>query len=152
VQVDAWEANKSREKEARQLRKGQAAKRRTQRAIAAGKLLSDTAEMQTAHGSVVVDAAVLLGTALTAACEDYLAFDVPDGRVYVKRTRLVHARKALRGHLDVAAWLDRDGVHIRWRGGLGGLNFISVRKARDNAHKLSAAFVVDLRNVEAKAA
>ena len=57
---------------------------------------------------------------------EYIGFEgVTAEPVYVAKKKLRQIRKALRHFVDVQAWLDADGLHIRWSGGNGGLNLRS---------------------------
>lgn len=114
------------------------------------------------HTYFRVDPSVLLGTALTQAPALYLAFDVlqptvacatwqirEPKRVKVRRQKLVQARQALRGHLrlgTVEAWIDTDGVHLRWKDRQGGLDFLDASTAYGHEQRrLEDCFAVDLQ-------
>lgn len=43
--------------------------------------------------------------------------------ISVRRAALSRARAPLRQFLDIAAFVDEAGLHLRWRCGYGGLNF-----------------------------
>ena len=88
---------------------------------------------------VEVDADLLLGD-LLADRSQYISFDLGEARVPILRATLVSARAPLRNFIDVAAYLDERGLHIRWRGGRGGFNF------RPRVEERGAAVLdVDLR-------
>lgn len=147
--------------------KTQRLRARVKRASAAAQQLRETAfegwtEGVLRHSYFRVDPAVLLGTALTEAPTLYLGFDVlqpavacgrwrlrEPKRVKVKRQKLVQTRKAIRRHLrsgSVEAWIDTEGVHLRWNDGRGGLDFVDASTAYGHeARKLDDCFVVDLR-------
>lgn len=88
---------------------------------------------------VVLDAGLLLGP-VSAGPHDYLAFDLDAVRVAVPRRPMARGRVVLRGFLDLAAFVDASGLHLRWRAGRGGLNIRPQLPRRDD-HLL----LVDLR-------
>jgi hypothetical protein len=74
----------------------------------------------------VLDTDVLLGDLLIAdRSKKYVAFAGSDFTTTVER-RVLHQSASLRRlFIDVAAYVDAGGVHIRWRGGRGGFNWRS---------------------------
>lgn len=88
---------------------------------------------------VVLGAGLLLGPA-SAGTHEYIAFELEAVRLAVPRRLLARARVVLRGLLDLAAYVDAAGLHLRWRGGRGGLNIRPQLPRRDD-HVL----LVDLR-------
>lgn len=72
---------------------------------------------------IELDADVLLGELLADKRKKYISFELPAGRVSILRSALTKARGPLRVFIDVAAYVDDRGLHLRWRGGHGGLNF-----------------------------
>lgn len=87
-----------------------------------------------------VDPELLLGDLLVDKKVKYVSFELAEARVPVLRTALARARSPLRNFIDTAASIDTQGVHLRWRGGRGGLNFHPQVEER-GAHVLH----VDLR-------
>lgn len=75
------------------------------------------------HGDgIELDADVLLGALLADSSKKYISFELPGARVPVLRAALAKARVPLRTFIDVTAYVDGQGLHLRWRGGRGGLN------------------------------
>lgn len=91
------------------------------RACAAARQLVETSRRRI--DLVELDADLLLGALLADGSRRYIAFEVPGARVPVLRVALVRARAPLRNFIDVAAYVDERGLHLRWRGGHGGINF-----------------------------
>lgn len=94
---------------------------RAERACAAARQLVDTSRR--CIDRVELDADLVFGALLADASKTYIAFELPGSRVPVLRGALVRARAPLRNFIDVAAYVDEQGLHLRWRGGHGGLNF-----------------------------
>ncbi len=88
---------------------------------------------------VVLDVDVLLGDVL-AGTHKYIGIELETVRVPVLRHMLVRARGALRGFLDLAAFVDERGLHLVWRAGRGGLNLLPQRQERG-----AATLLIDLR-------
>lgn len=88
---------------------------------------------------VVVDAGLLLG-AVSGGSHDYFAFELEAVRVAVPRRPVARGRVVLRGFLDLAAYVDATGLHLRWRAGRGGLNIRPQLPRRDER-----ILLVDLR-------
>lgn len=88
---------------------------------------------------VVLDADVLLGD-LLAGRQKYIALDLESARIPVLRHVLVRARGALRGFLDLSAFVDEGGLHLVWRAGRGGLNLRAQPEERG-----ASVLAVDLR-------
>lgn len=82
-----------------------------------------------ADGRVHMDPPLLLGLVLADPGAKYLALHVDETVVAVPRTTLLQARRALRGFSDLNIWIDTSGLHLRWRGGKGGLN-LRAREVR----------------------
>jgi hypothetical protein len=76
----------------------------------------------TEHGAVL-DTDLLLGDVLVDREKKYIAFGGEDFTVAVERDTLARAAMVRRIYIDVAACVDADGVHVRWRGGRGGYNW-----------------------------
>ena len=76
----------------------------------------------TEHGAVL-DTDLLLGDVLADREKKYIAFKGEDFTVAVERDTLARAAMVRRIYLDVAACVDADGLHVRWRGGRGGYNW-----------------------------
>ena len=69
-----------------------------------------------------IDADLLLGDLLADSSKKYISFELPGARVPIARISLAKARAPLRNFIDLGAYIDESGVHLRWRGGCGGLN------------------------------
>lgn len=111
---------------------------REQRSAAAVHQLIATARRR-ADG-IELDAAQLLGGLLADNAKKYISFELLGARVPVLRTTLAKARVPLRNFIDVAAYVDERGIHFRWRGGRGGLNFCPQVEERE-----AEVLYVDLR-------
>lgn len=88
---------------------------------------------------VVLDVDLLFGD-LLAGRQKYIALDLGPARIPVLRHVLVRARGALRGFLDLSAFVDEGGLHLVWRAGRGGLNLRPQPEERG-----ASALHVDLR-------
>ena len=97
------------------------------RAERAAARLADSARHESDR--VVLDVDVFLGDVL-AGTHEYITMENESLRVSVLRHTLVKARAALRGFLDLAAYVDERGLHLVWRGGRGGLNLLPQREER----------------------
>ena len=71
----------------------------------------------------VLDTDLLLGDVLVDREKKYVTFKGEDFTVAVERDTLARAAMVRRIYLDVAACVDADGLHVRWRGGRGGYNW-----------------------------
>lgn len=94
---------------------------RTERVAAASRQLIATSRPRA--GSIELDAKLVLGGLLADNTKKYIAFELIEGRIPILRAALVRTRAALRSFEDVTAFVDLHGLHFRWRGGIGGLNF-----------------------------
>jgi ElaB/YqjD/DUF883 family membrane-anchored ribosome-binding protein len=74
---------------------------------------------------VVVDADVVLGNLLADAGSRHVAFMLPEAIAAVETALLRRCRILPRTHIDIASFVDKDGVHFRWKGGKGALNLRS---------------------------
>lgn len=111
---------------------------RAERAAAAARQLIATSRQRADWFEI--DAELLLGDLLADNSKKYLSFELPGARVPVLRCALTKARVLLRSFIEVAAYADERGLHLRWRGGHGGLNF------RPQVEERGAAVLhVDLR-------
>jgi hypothetical protein len=72
---------------------------------------------------VELDADLILGDVLADTEKKYVSFEIAGARVPVHRGALARARAPLRNFMDLAAYVDEGGLHLRWRAGHGGLNF-----------------------------
>jgi hypothetical protein len=125
---DPWEQEKAAAKRARADKRDANARRKATRAAEAIGELWATAEWSGAR--LDVDANVLLGAAMMGAPAKWLAFTNtgtapcdPDRGFELSELRAV--KMALRGWLgraEVKAWFEGGKLHLRWRGGLGGLD------------------------------
>ena len=71
----------------------------------------------------MLDTDLLLGDVLADRQRKYIAFNGEAFTVAVERDTLARAAMVRRIYLDVAACVDADGLHVRWRGGRGGYNW-----------------------------
>ena len=105
------------------------------------------------EGRAHVDERVLLSRELLAARRKHTLYIADDFEVGTRRDLVVDARAALSGFLDCGAYIDRDGVHLTWRGGRGRLDLYPQKLT---PFERSAALVVSLpsppRAVEVRAA
>jgi len=85
-----------------------------------------------------LDVQLLLDAGLTAAGVDHVRFEGNGLDVAIAKRTLVDLRRHLPRFPDLGAYVDVGGLHLRWRGGLGQLNF-SPQKC------LPTATVVPLR-------
>jgi len=76
---------------------------------------------RTSHGAVHLSVAALFRVNVNAS-RALLGFEFRGRVVHVRRTLLKKTRRALRYRGDVWAFLDEHGLHLRWRGGRGGLD------------------------------
>jgi hypothetical protein len=86
----------------------------------------------------VLDVDLLLGDLLADREKKYVEFKGPDFTTAIERGLLARTALVQRLFIDVAAYVDADGLHVRWRGGRGGYNW----RARfvppvDRAHVLT---------------
>lgn len=92
------------------------------RALVAARTLHDRARCQ--DGAVVLEPGLLLGDLLADRKRPHVLFALHDGSTVAVRTGdLVATAKVLRHRPDLATFVDLGGIHIRWRGGRGGLNW-----------------------------
>lgn len=116
---------------------GQASER-SQRAAEAARALSVSARHR--GGRIDLDGALLLGDLLADGTTKFISFDLPTGRVSIARAILLRARGALRDVSGITAAVDERGLHLGWRHGRGGLNFLPHLPEHE-----TASLVVDLR-------
>lgn len=91
---------------------------------------------------LVLDSDRVLGGLLTHQGTEYIGFAVPTAEpMLFARSLLVRARILPRLFLDVACFVDRHGLHFRWRGGRGALD---LRPERHRPYPLRNALVVTL--------
>lgn len=96
---------------------------REQRALTAAHQLVVTAHWLDV--GVELDPRVLLGDLLADRGKPWIGLLVDGAHVIVSRARLRRAALALRPFADQSAFVDTQALRLRWRGGLGGLNFSS---------------------------
>lgn len=89
---------------------------------------------------IELDAEILLGDLLADGGMKYVAFELPRARVLLLRGTLLKVRAPLRNFIDLAAYVDEHGLHFRWHGGRGGLNFRPRNEERG-----AEVLLVDLR-------
>ncbi len=76
----------------------------------------------TEHGAVL-DTDLLLGDVLADRRKKYIAFTGEGFTTAVERDTLARTASLRRVFIDVAAYVDAEGLHVRWRGGRGGYNW-----------------------------
>ena len=126
--ADPWAEEQAAKKAARADKRDANAKRKATRAAEAIGELWATAEWSGAR--LDVNANVLLSAALMGAPGKWMAFvnvDTDAGQVDrgFELSELRAVKRALLGWLDVGeveAWFEGGKLHLRWRGGLGGLD------------------------------
>jgi hypothetical protein len=95
-------------------------------ALAAAQQLAVTAVWR--DGAAVLDVRVLLGELLVDTTQKYIRLDATSFssrfQVSLPRSLLVNVAKEVGARPDPGAWVDEAGLHLRWKEGLGGLNFI----------------------------
>jgi hypothetical protein len=132
----AWSDEQAARRAERKVKAETNAKHRQQAAAEAAGALWTTAEWQ--GSELHVDASVLLGTALTSAPAKWLAWHncttAPAGTtdLGIERSKLAAARRVLRPfRAGLRAWFADGALHLRWRGGLGGLDLILSSVPKD---------------------
>ncbi|MDI1450835.1 hypothetical protein [Polyangium sp. 6x1] len=105
----------------------QEARRAERAAQIAGSAAEHLARTAVWHeGRAHLDPSILFGAILADVGHKFIAFH--GGRAFevrMLRHTLWNAGEALSGHDDLAAWVDAEGLHFRWKNGRGGLNFLS---------------------------
>lgn len=99
---------------------------------------------------IYLDPGILFGALLADTSCRYIAFCIySEAEVRIRRPYLVQVAEVLtRQYDDLGAWLDNHGLHIRWKGGRGGLNLISQRiSARDMGFGLRIRFTPHVESV-----
>ena len=71
----------------------------------------------------VLDTDLLLRDVLADRDKKYITFTGPDFTTAIERETLARTASLRRVFIDVAACVDADGLHVRWRGGRGGFNW-----------------------------
>lgn len=71
----------------------------------------------------VLDVDTLLGELLADKTRKYIVFGLPGSNVAIDRCTLAQVAWLRRMFMDLAAWVDDDGLHFRWRGGRAGFNW-----------------------------
>jgi len=105
---------------------------RRERALVAAERL--VAGVRWLDAGVELEPRVLLGDLLADTAKPWLSLVVDGSDVVVSRARLRRAALALRPFGDTRALVDSQALRLRWRGGLGGLNFNSqVQHVRDDS-------------------
>lgn len=110
--------------------------RATEEAGAAAREIARTARW--AGGKAHLDVAIVTGPLLVKP--GHICFVVDETEVVVPVRLLRRAARATSVFVDRTAHVDRDGFHLRWRGGRGGLSFWSQRVSKQE--RLDATTVV----------
>jgi hypothetical protein len=105
----------------REMDRERAALEGTELAVRAATTLGRT--VRWAELGAVLDTDLLLGDVLADRAKRYIAFNGPDFTTTVERGTLARTSSLRRFFIDVAAWVDAGGLHVRWRGGRGGYNW-----------------------------
>ena len=80
---------------------------------------------------VVLDVDVLLGDLLADPRCRTVAFKLPTVTVCITTGVLRRARPLKRVYIDLACCVDETGLHLRWKGGRGALNFYPTKTVSD---------------------
>jgi hypothetical protein len=97
-------------------------RRRAEVSIRAAHTLGATTRWM--EGRAVLEVDLLLGDLLADKRVKFVVFEEEDQvSITVARWMLADVRPLRRIHLDLVAWVDGEGVHFRWRGGRGALNW-----------------------------
>jgi len=97
--------------------------RRRQRSLEAAERLGATATWTPDLGAEL-DSDVLLGELLADRTRRWIAFTTAEAVATIIPRPLIAAAVPLRRiHIDLACWVDSQGLHFRWRGGRGGYNW-----------------------------
>jgi hypothetical protein len=105
----------------REMDRERAALEDTELAVRAATTLGRTVRW-TERGAVL-DTDLLLGDVLADREKKYIAFTGPDFTTAIERDTLTRTASLRRMYIDVAACVDAEGIHVRWRGGRGGYNW-----------------------------
>jgi hypothetical protein len=112
---------------ARDHRVQQDLERRRQRSLEAAERLGARATWTPDLGAEL-DIDVLLGELLADRTKRWIAFTTAEAVATIIPRPLIAATAPLRRiHLDLACWVDPGGLHLRWKGGKGGLNLYSLQ-------------------------
>ena len=95
--------------------------RRVERSVRAAGLLGDSVRWTELGG--VLDIDTLFGDLLADKTRKYIVFGLPGSNVAIETRTLARVAWLRRTFIDLAAWVDDEGLHIRWRGGRGGYNW-----------------------------
>ncbi len=71
----------------------------------------------------VLDVDLLLGDVLADHAKRYIEFKGAEFTATIERALLARTTLVQRLFIDVVAYVDADGLHVRWRGGRGGYNW-----------------------------
>jgi hypothetical protein len=97
--------------------------RRRDRSLAAAQRLGATARWSDLGAELDVD--LLLGELLADRTKKWVAFSEPAGfNVSISRHLVAATAPLRRVHIDLAAFVNATGLHVRWRGGRGGYNWV----------------------------
>jgi hypothetical protein len=78
---------------------------------------------------VVLDEGLVLGNLLADPRTKHIAFMLPFITVVIEVEVLRRARLLQRTYIDLACFIDSDGLHFRWKAGRGQLNLMSRKVA-----------------------
>ncbi len=97
--------------------------RRRQRSLEAAERLGASA-VWTPDLGAELDVDLLLGDLLVDRTKKWVAFTADQAVATIVPRHLLAATAPLRRiHIDLASWVDPQGVHFRWKGGKGGYNW-----------------------------
>jgi hypothetical protein len=108
--------------------------RRAERSLRAAALLGDSVRWTELGGELDVD--TLLGDLLADKTRKYIVFNLPSSNVAIETRALAQVGWLRRIFIDLAAWVDEDGLHFRWRGGRGGFNWRPQIVASHQRHRV----------------
>jgi len=115
-----------------------------QKAQAAARDMAATAEWDGRRAWV--NPGLLLGDLLVDPSFKYVTLQLAGGEVSVRRALLFATAKQVGHRPDITAFVDQAGVHVRWNGGRGGLNWLpQILLSQERA----SALVVNLSNPSA---
>jgi hypothetical protein len=105
----------------RELEQDKKAQDDAETAVRAATVLGRT--VRWAEQGAVLDTELLLGDLLADRAKKYVSLAGPDFTTAIERATLARTAMLRRMFIDVAAYVDADGLHVRWRGGRGGYNW-----------------------------
>ena len=108
--------------------------RHIEASLRAAAFLGDTARWTTFGAIVQVD--VLVGDLLADRGRRYIVFSFGARSIAIERSTLTRVTPLRRMFLDLAAFVNNEGLHFRWRGGRGGFNWKSRRVPEEERRRV----------------